>query len=150
MEIYLVQHGACKSKEEDPERSLTEVGKEKIAAVCQIACRFSINPKRIEHSTKKRARETAAIISRTFSITDFTLEVEGLAPMDDVKSYWEHLVNPDGLMVVGHLPFLSKLASLLITGDENDQVISFSQGAINKLISEDGEKWTVELVIPSA
>ena len=149
MELYLVQHGACKSKEEDPERSLTEAGKGKITALCELAKKFPIEPTAIHHSTKKRAKETAHLIAQKLELAVEPIEVAGLAPMDDVKSYWQSIKDADGLMVVGHLPFLSKLAAFLVAGDEDGKVISFSQGAINKLVSDDGERWSIELILPA-
>jgi phosphohistidine phosphatase SixA len=43
------------------------------------------------------------------------------------------------IALVGHLPFLDRLASLLITDDENTHVIQFRMGGLVKLVpkSED-------------
>ena len=46
---------------------------------------------------------------------------------------------PGSIALVGHLPFLDRLASLLITDDENTHVIQFRMGGLVKLVpkSED-------------
>ena len=43
------------------------------------------------------------------------------------------LTDHDDLVLVGHLPFLDRLASLLVSGDEDAQVLRFQMGALVKL-----------------
>jgi len=53
-----------------------------------------------------------------------------------------------GLAIVGHLPFLDRLASLLITQNEGFGVVSFQNGAIVKLVPRpDGARYAIQLVI---
>jgi len=53
-----------------------------------------------------------------------------------------------GLAIVGHLPFLDKLTSLLVVKDRNLGVFSFQNGAIVKLIPKpDGTTYTVQWAI---
>jgi phosphohistidine phosphatase len=53
-------------------------------------------------------------------------------------------------MIVGHLPFLDKLASALLCGNENQKVVSFQYGCIVKLVRNDETKaWSIKwMVIP--
>ncbi len=148
MELYLVQHGLSKSKDVDPERSLTEIGERLIGEIAELAKKYKVSPKQIHHSTKKRAKQTAHILAEKLQSQVTIEELNGLAPMDDVEKYWLSVEAPDGLMVVGHLPFMDKLAALLVSGDCEKSVIKFTNGAINKLVSEDGKKWSVEAILP--
>jgi phosphohistidine phosphatase len=50
-------------------------------------------------------------------------------------------------MLVGHLPFLSRLASLLLIGDPQHPVIQFRHGGLVGLV-RDGRSWTIDCVIP--
>jgi phosphohistidine phosphatase SixA len=59
MHLYLVQHGAAKTEVEDPQRGLTNAGRETIAAVAECLARVGITIARIEYSDKLRARQTA-------------------------------------------------------------------------------------------
>ena len=49
-------------------------------------------------------------------------------------------------MLVGHLPFLDRLAGLLITGDAERFVVRFQKGGIVCLVRED-ETWAVGWVV---
>jgi phosphohistidine phosphatase len=51
------------------------------------------------------------------------------------------------VMLVGHLPFLSRLASLLMVSNTQSVMIRFQQAGIVCLSRED-EKWAVNWVMP--
>ena len=59
MRLYLVQHGEAKSKTEDPQRPLTERGREDVARVAAFAASAGLQVGQIRHSGKRRAEETA-------------------------------------------------------------------------------------------
>ncbi|MDY7042246.1 MAG: hypothetical protein SVX38_15425, partial [Chloroflexota bacterium] len=46
------------------------------------------------------------------------------------------------VMLIGHLPFLDRLASLLVTGDAERSVVRFRMGGIVCLVHE-GEHWAI-------
>ena len=57
--------------------------------------------------------------------------------MDEVKPAVKVLNTFNkNLMIVGHLPFLTKLVSSLITGSENFEPVKFVNSAILVLIKE--------------
>ena len=79
------------------------------------------------HSGKKRAEQTAEILKGAISVKTLSAH-DGLGPNDDVKTFEKKIVSVGGdIMVVGHLPFLSKLASLLLTGLESANMIRFKK-----------------------
>jgi phosphohistidine phosphatase len=52
-------------------------------------------------------------------------------------------------MIVGHLPFLGKLASALLTGSESVSPVAFRQGGVICLQRNEGMTWQVAwMVIP--
>jgi phosphohistidine phosphatase len=56
---------------------------------------------------------------------------------------------PENIMLVGHLPHLGKLASLLLCGDENAGLISFRMGGALCLERDGAGKWSVQwMIIP--
>jgi phosphohistidine phosphatase len=64
MKLYLVQHGKAKTKEESPDRPLTDEGKaasEKTACFAAEQARVSVNA--VLHSGKTRTRDTAEIMA---------------------------------------------------------------------------------------
>jgi len=146
MKLYLVQHGEAKSEAEDPERSLTIRGEEETRKVSGAAKRLDIRPSRIYHSGKKRAEETAGIIAAAL---DLSVQAgKGLNPNDDVRP-WVERISGEGedLMIVGHLPFLEKLASFLVCGDEGARAVMFRYSAIVCLEKKESGRWAVGRVI---
>lgn len=131
MRLYLVQHGRAKSKEEDPERGLTEDG---IAEVQKVARLFSASDAQIHviwQSGKKRAKETADIIGETLGIPNRIMEHTKLAPNDPPFEIEKEIAaSHHDLMIVGHLPFLAKLAGRLLAGDEDRRPVSFRNSGI--------------------
>jgi phosphohistidine phosphatase len=146
MRLYLVQHGEAKSEAEDPERSLTTRGEEETRKVSDVAKKQGIRPSRIYHSGKKRAEQTAEIIGEAF---DLSIQVsQGLNPNDDVRQWADRISGEtEDLMIVGHLPFLEKLASFLVSGDEGAKAVMFRYSAIVCLEKKESGRWAVARVI---
>jgi phosphohistidine phosphatase len=131
MEIYLVQHGEAKSEAEDPQRPLTDKGREEVTAVAGYVSSLGIKVSRIFHSGRLRAKQTAEILAQHLSPALGVEEREGLAPLDDpreAKTLVEGVKEPT--MLVGHLPHLSRLTSLLILDDPDKEVVKFTMGGI--------------------
>ena len=60
----------------------------------------------------------------------------GLAPNDPVVPVAQWLraeTEHQSLALVGHMPFLGRLASLLVVGDERAHVVGFQMGGLVKL-----------------
>jgi phosphohistidine phosphatase len=143
MRLYLIQHGEAKSEKEDPERSLTETGKEEVIRMSKVADKLNIRPSRVYHSGKTRAKQTAEMIASALKISAPSVQaVQELNPNDDVQPWAERISkDSEDLMLVGHLPFLDKLASLLISGNENAQVVQFCYSVIVCLNQKEGKGW---------
>src|SRR5436309_3711410 len=125
MGVYLVRHGEAKREDVDPERHLTDRGVEEVRRIAIEAIDdLDVRPTRIFHSGKARARQTAEIWGGLVGLS--TSEAEGLAPNDDPASWAARIESDgDGVMLVGHLPHLERLAGLLVTGDADRPVAGF-------------------------
>ena len=150
MALYLVQHGVSAAGDIDPGKGLTERGREETALIAGVAQSYGISVAQIVHSGKKRAAETAAIFHRTLSLKTPLERLDGLQPLDDVKSFAQNNSPESGLMVIGHLPFLSRLVSLLTTGSEDIRVYRFQNSGIVCLDADDADgsldwfiRWTL-------
>lgn len=149
MELYLVQHGKSKPKEDDPERSLTDEGRKEVELMAAYASRIGVNPNLICHSGKLRAKQTAEFMAGALTPPEGLKEIEGLAPMDDLAIAKEMVETGErSVMLVGHLPHLSRLASILLAGDQEKEPIAFRNSGIVAL--RRGERsWVIEwIVIP--
>ena len=149
MKLYLIQHGEAKTEKEDPERSLTEIGEEEVKRVSKVAEKLNIWPSRVYHSGKKRARQTAEMIAGGLKISAPSVQaVQGLNPNDDVEPWAKGISQAtQDLMIVGHLPFLDRLASLLISGNENARVVLFRHSAIVCLDQKEDKGWAVRWIL---
>ena len=146
MKVYLVQHGEAKAESEDPQRGLTPQGENEIRRVAGRAGQMGLKPAKIFHSGKLRAEQTATIIGEALGLPGEA--TQGLAPMDEVR-FWADKINQseEDLMLVGHLPHMEKLTSLLITGNENLRPLLFRSGAINCLEEKEDRKWAVRWIL---
>ncbi len=142
MRLYLVQHGDAVLKQENPDRPLGDKGRADVERLAALLARTRPAITRIIHSGKTRAFETARIFARTIAPG---VEVEeaaaGLAANDStdlffqaVESWRDDVANgaetAAGVMLVGHLPFMGKLASRLVTGMEDAAVAVFQPGGV--------------------
>jgi len=141
MRLYLVQHGEATSKETDPNRPLTKRGKEGVSRMAKFLKKKGIRVIATWHSEKLRAIQTAQILGKAVSVE--IVKQEGLAPNDPVDKWLEELnTRVKDVMMVGHLPFLERLASLLLVGNESSQLIAFRPGGVVCLEREEG-KWSL-------
>jgi phosphohistidine phosphatase len=145
--LYLVQHGRAKTEDEDPERPLTDRGVDDVGRVARHAVEtFGVRPRRVVHSGKTRARETAELWGALLDAG--AEETEALAPNDDPTVWARRLVaEADDVMLVGHLPHLARLAGLLLTGVADQPVVGFRPGGLVRLEQTD-TGWVVSLVLP--
>jgi phosphohistidine phosphatase len=152
MDLYLMQHGQATPEAENPERPLTDAGR---AAVRRVAARAHAAGVRISHcvhSGKLRAEQTARLLVSEAGAEASVEARPGLAPNDAVApaaEWLRGLTEHEALALVGHLPFLDKLASLLVAGDEEVQVVRFRMGGLVKLEPKDGrDGFSVAWAIP--
>ena len=130
MPLYLVRHGEAYSETVDPDRSLTERGKAIVADMAQMAASLNVPVSQVLHSTRTRARETAHIFSNYLKPTGGAKEIKGLLPYDDITKIMPELDPSLNLMMVGHLPFLERLASCLVAGSPDTHLVKFQTGGI--------------------
>jgi phosphohistidine phosphatase len=149
MKLYLIQHGEAKPDVEDPERPLTARGEEEVTGVSRIATGLNIGPSKIYHSGKLRAKQTAEIIAGALKIPGLCVQsVQGLNPNDDVRPWVERISREkEDLMLVGHLPFLEKLTSSLLCGNEGGRLVLFRYGAIVCLDQKEDKRWAVRWIL---
>jgi phosphohistidine phosphatase len=139
--LYLVQHGEAATEAEDPARPLTERGRREVARVARTVARLGLGVAVVAHSGKLRARQTAELLAAALRPAPNLVERAGLGPNDDpgdARRFAEEASAPT--MLVGHLPHLSRLASLLLVGDPAREVIAFRMGGIVCLSRREG-RW---------
>jgi phosphohistidine phosphatase len=147
MTLFLVQHGEAKSESEDPERSLTEQGAKIVGRMAEWAARMGIKVDQIRHSGKRRAEQTATIFGKLVNPPDGVIAVKGLNPNDEVTRVVSSLHgDQESIMLVGHLPHLSRLVGMLVTGNPDNVVVRFRNAGI-VCLSQQEEKWAIDWVM---
>ncbi|MBA7655004.1 hypothetical protein ES703_62901 [subsurface metagenome] len=145
MKLYLVQHGLSLPEEVDPEKSLSPKGEAKSKKSAAFLREKNIRVGHIWHSSKKRAVQTAQIMAESLSSPE-TQERKGLNPMDPVGDFpGEIEALKKDLMIVGHLPFVQKLASLLLSGTGDKNLISVRNSGI--ICLEHTDSWKVLWIV---
>ncbi len=145
MKVYLIRHGDAVSSDVDPQRPLSEQGRADIRKIASYIKPLGITVEHVWHSGKRRAEQTAEILAKSVSVMKDCAAHNHLRPNDDITIIVEELeaYNTD-IMLVGHLPFMAYLASLLVVGRDT---ISFDAGTIICLSSEKPGQWQVEWMI---
>jgi len=134
MEIYLVRHGEAVSEYVDPAQPLHERGHSEVSRLARHAARIGLSVAEIRHSTKLRAKQTAEILGAHLGPVRGVHEVEYLAPSADPGRAQDAVENAtEPLMLVGHLPHLARLASLLLVGDAHREIVRFRTAAMARL-----------------
>lgn len=158
MKLYLVQHAKAASKQEDPQRPLTEEGRRDIQRVAAFIKPLKLCVDYLWHSGKRRAEQTAGFLAEVVRINKEQTVRDGLGPNDDVGVIRDELASIEtDVMIVGHLPFLSRLASLLLAGSEprpsergggeSANMVAFKQGGIVCLNRSEDNQWQIDWMV---
>ncbi|HEY7499844.1 MAG TPA: histidine phosphatase family protein [Vicinamibacterales bacterium] len=117
--IYLVHHGDAVGPDIDPQRPLSSAGRAAVERLATRAAERGVKPVAIHHSGKLRARQTANAFLRLCNpLAEFSA-IRGLQPEDPAIWIRETLAHEDReVMLVGHMPNLPRLLTLLVTGRE--------------------------------
>lgn len=148
MLLYLVQHAEAKKEEEDPARGLTEKGMQDITKIAAYAQKLNLIISRIYHSGKTRALQTAQVLAYLLKPGKGISEIDSLAPMDDPKVWADRLSRTkEDVLLVGHLPHLAGLASLLLCGDASRNIVDFKNAGIVCLKRSENGVWSIAWMI---
>lgn len=134
MEIYIVRHGIAedttRSGGGDSARELTSEGKQKMKEAAAGFAKLERKVDRIFSSPLIRARQTAEILAGALKKT--VEEMTELSPAHtpkEVCAKLEELGKSKNVMLVGHEPNGSELASYLLVGP-SELDIQFKKGSI--------------------
>ena len=148
MALYLIQHGKSLPKDQDPDQGLSQEGTTETERIASQAQDYGVSVSQIRHSVKTRARQTAEILARALKPQNDIQEISGIKPMDDVAACAVKIDPDENVMLVGHLPFMERITSYLLTGSIDQPLIKFQNSAIVCLDKDPGTqawviKWTL-------
>ncbi|MGD8885296.1 MAG: phosphohistidine phosphatase SixA [Gammaproteobacteria bacterium] len=146
--LYLVQHGEALSKEQDPDRPLSPRGESDITRIAGFLAASGISVDRVIHSGKTRARQTATILAGTLSATGAVETQDGISPNDSVEMFADVLTAwSTPTMVVGHLPFMAKLVTYLLTQNSEPSIVTYQPGSVVYMSQDEQNRWTLNWMV---
>ena len=151
MKVYLMQHGESMPKEQYPDRPLTEQGRAHTERIARMLAGVSLDPDEIWHSGKCRAEQTATIVGEHLHVHKENITVRGdISPNDPVEPILKILQqHSKTVLIAGHLPFLSCLASYALVGDPDATIVRFQNSGVVCLGYQEGS-WMLEwMIVPS-
>jgi phosphohistidine phosphatase len=149
MNLYLVRHAEPRDESENQKRPLSEKGRQDIRKVAAfVADQLNIRVSSIFHSGKLRAAQTAKVLMEHLNPAGGLIKTNDLNPLDDPAVWVKKLdkIKKD-TMLVGHLPFLGKLAALLVCNDADREIVRFQTSEVVCLKKLESGEWTINWVI---
>ncbi|MBI3884613.1 MAG: phosphohistidine phosphatase SixA [Opitutae bacterium] len=148
MHLYLVRHAHALGGEDDAVRPLSGKG---IAQIREIGATLrkadAVEAEEVWHSPLLRAQDTAERLAGVLRLSAEPFVVAALRPEDDPKVMAKRLNGTrHPVMLVGHEPHLSALASLLVTGKEEPVSFVFKKCAVMRLDRKESG-WVVRWLI---
>ncbi len=151
MKLYIARHGHAVDASVNPDRPLSDQGKTQIERMASFLARAGVHPQSILHSGKARAAQTAMIYSRVIGGGTLVQEHGGLKPMDDPLEIAGDMAGAsEDTLIAGHLPHLGRLASLLLTGDADTQLVDMPTGSMVCLSRDDNHGWSMAWMLDPA
>ena len=146
MKLYLVRHGEYVHPSIDSSCPLSNDGIANIRMLAEFLSEKDISPQQIVHSGKTRAQQSADILADHGGFAATPELLEGLKPNDPVGAIALFLMaQQSDTMIVGHLPFLSLLTSLLLHGAEDAQGLPFAEGTCVSLTRRN-DTWSLDWI----
>lgn len=139
MRLILFRHGPAVDRESylqshpsDDLRPLTFSGKRKVNRVIQKIARSQEDISTLITSPLKRAEQTAQIIHKHYKKANYEVaeELKAEASVKEILPRLKQATPVETLILVGHEPHLSRIASYLLTGNETNFIHLKKAGAI--------------------
>lgn len=112
-------------KEIQPDRPLSEQGIRDIRILALHMQNMGVQVEKVFHSGKLRAQQSARLVTEDISPDIQPVQTEGLNPNDDPRVIVEDIEQMDAnILIVSHMPFVSRLCSTLLTGTSDAEFAS--------------------------
>jgi len=127
--IYLMRHGNAVDPSVDYECPLSDLGRLDIQRAADFfEGNVEVRVKKMYHSKKLRAKQTADIIASAVLEEGRPEEIEGLNPSDSISDMVDRIDTwQEDVWLVGHLPFMAKLLSRMLLGHQDASLSAIFQ-----------------------
>lgn len=148
MKLYLMRHGEYMTEDLQHTGALSKKGTNDINLIANFLKPANIHVSNIFHSGKLRAQQTAEIMATSIIAKEPLQARNKLDPQDDVTAFIDEIIDwEQDLLVVGHLPFMGRLVSKLVVGNENKEIVAFYPGTLVCLERIENSPWIIDWVL---
>ena len=142
MNLYLLRHGVAADPgatgcEDDSERPLIPKCERRLRAAAAAMKKLGLSFDLILSSPFLRARQTAEIVAGELRLKKRLEIFDELVPGGNSRALMQALSElkpaPENVLLVGHEPHLSRLISLLVSGNADAAAIEMKKGGLCKL-----------------
>ena len=142
MKLYLLRHGIAVEPgtpgfENDSERPLIPKGERRLRSAAAAMGKMELSFDLILSSPFVRAKQTAEIVAGELKLKKRLQFADALACRGSMKNLVGLLAGlesaPENVLLVGHEPYLSRLISLLVSGDADAAAVEMKKGGLCKL-----------------
>jgi len=139
--LFLLRHGIAVAHgtpgfARDADRPLTPKGRRQLQKISAAMKKMELDFDLVLSSPFPRAKQTAELVAAGLKLKRRLKFSAALTPDGDAKILIRQLNElkpaPENLLLVGHEPYLSRLISLLVTGETQLQM-DFKKGGLCKL-----------------
>lgn len=141
MNIFILRHGiaverGAKGFDRDSDRPLTAKGKRQLRKTAAAMKKMKLHFDLILTSPYERAKKTAEIVAEELRLQKRLRLTEALRSESAPESIISEMAGlkhaPEDVLLVGHEPYLSRLISLLVSGN-GDVAMDLKKGGLSKL-----------------
>lgn len=149
MKLYLVQHGEACSKQDDPERPLTEKGKSDANRLAVFLRQAGVKVDHVVHSGKLRAEQTAERLVNAIAPGTKIETHDAIKPNDNPVTFAIRLKELSGdSLIVSHLPFIPSLIAHLVVGNKNSHITAYTPGTVACLeFTPEKNNWSINWMV---
>lgn len=132
MRLYLIRHAHAEDAEDDAIRPLSARGRAQVRSLAEfLRGSAALQAEEIWHSGLVRAQQTAELFVGSLDSNARLVRMEGLCPEDDPRIMADRVQQRTvSVVLVGHEPHLSALASLLVTGTTSSARFVLKKAAV--------------------
>ena len=148
MIVYLMRHGEAALPDPGQPSSLTPKGRADVERIARHLYGRKVQVDLLWHSPKLRAVQTAEILINTLAIPKKLVEEKKeLSPDGDFEQIFHALScrKASHFIIVGHLPTLGDLASLILKGVNHSSSLIFGPAGMSAFELNGRWKWLWDL-----
>jgi len=149
MKLYLARHGINNDVGMDPDKNLSEEGRNGVTKMAGFLKNAEVFVDDIYHSGKPRTMQTSEILASAILLSGKIKAHDFLDPDSPIQKMVDEVETRNSdLMLVGHLPYMGKLASFLLSGLEENDLVVFEPGCV-LCLERFNQKWQARwMVVP--